>query len=276
MNLKHLKITVILLILFGLFHSSCQLNEFDTSFIFEDFNEIEYDGESVFCQSKPDNEIGKKTFERDAKGNITYETYFENNHPYRKIIRTFNNGRQINDSVFYFSEGFWTLENSHFYKYEQNDIVGIQLLKQDGTVSHKTVYKYKNGKPLWEEFWYFDKEKWKFQYAHRFEFNRSGKLTKKESFQTEQKNEVYDTINYTYKNGKPETEKRIIRTGATSWIKEFTYTSDGLPDETIQDGNVIEKNFYQNSRLTEKHTFYFGIDPGFSRCNGNLIYRYKY
>jgi hypothetical protein len=36
---------------------------------------------------------------------------------------------------------------------------------------------------------------------------------------------------------------------------EFTYTSDGLPDETIQDGNLIEKNFYQKAALLRNISF---------------------
>lgn len=143
-------------------------------------------------------------------------------------------------------------------------------------MSHKTTYKYDGNNPQWEEFWYFWNNEWKFQYAHRFEFNKNGKLVKKESYQTEEKDKVYDTFIYKYLNNKLVEEKRIIQTGATSYVLKFSYTSNGFPDETIQDENVIEKNYYSAGQLTEKHTFYFGIDPGFSQCNGNLIYKYEY
>ncbi|MBK6285582.1 MAG: hypothetical protein IPF54_25560 [Draconibacterium sp.] len=52
-------------------------------------------------------------------------------------------------------------------------------------------------------------------------------------------------------------EKRIIRTGATSYIKTFSYTTDGCPDETIQDGNVIEKNFYEEGKLIENKLLFW-------------------
>ena len=224
MNLKHLKITVILLILFGLFHSSCQLNEFDSSIIFEEFSQTEYNQEAVYCQSNPGNEIGKRTFERDAAGNIIRETNYSDDFPYRKITRTFSKGSQLNDSTFYYNKGNWFYEYSSKYLYERSNLTEIQRFNQDGTISHKTVYKYKNDKPLWEEFWYFSNNEWKFQYAHRFEFNRNGKLTKKESFQTEQKDKVYDTVLYTYYSNKLIEEKRITQTGATSYVSKFTYT----------------------------------------------------
>lgn len=271
------KITVILSILFGLFHSSCQLNEFDTALIFDEPGKFQYQKETAFCQSNPDNEIWSKTFTQDKAGNVIEETTFINGLPDLKITRKFDlTNEKETDSTFYNSGGNWFFQNSHQYIYQRNRLAEILRYEPVGTISHKTTYKYNGDKPLWEEFWYFSNNEWKFQYAHRFEFNRDGKLTKKESFQTEEKDKVYDTFIYTYQSGKLTEEKRIIQTGATSYVLKFTYTSKGFPDETIQDGNVIEKNFYTNGRLTEKHTFYFGIDPGFSQCNGNLIYKYSY
>lgn len=154
----------------------------------------------------------------------------------------------------------------------------MEIIKyeSDGSYTNKTVFKYSGKKLKWEEFYYFTADEWQFQYAHDFEFDRNGNLIKKNSYQTAEKNKVYDEFIYKYKNGRLVEEKRIIRTGETSYIKTFTYTSEGFPDEIISGENVIEKNYYENNKLTEKHTFYFGIDPGFSACNGNFIYRYSY
>lgn len=98
---------------------------------------------------------------------------------------------------------------------------------------------------------------------------------KKGSFQDEAKENVYDTFVYAYKNGKLHEKKRIIITGKTSYVKKFFYTAKGFIDEITQDGKVAEKKFYELGRITEKHTFYYGIDPGFSPCGGNFIYKYK-
>jgi hypothetical protein len=50
----------------------------------------------------------------------------------------------------------------------------------------------------------------------------------------------------------------------------------GFIDEITKDGKVVEKNFYELGKLTEKQTFYYGIDPGYYQCGGNLIYKYEY
>lgn len=277
MILQDLKIKVILLILFGLFHSSCQLNEFDTTLIFYESDEFLYQKETAFCQSNPDNEIWSKIFTRDKAGNVIEETTLFNGLPNMKTTREFNlSNQQENDSTFYNSGGNWFFQHSHKYIFQRNRLAEILRYKPCGTISHKTTYEYNGNKLRCEEFWYFSDNEWKFQYAHRFEFNRNGKLSKKESFQTEKKDKVYDTFIYSYSNNKLVEEKRIIQTGTTDYVLKFTYTSKGFPNETIQDGNVIEKNYYTNGRLTEKHTFYFGIDPGFSQCNGNFVYRYEY
>ena len=270
------KIKPILAIQAILFLSACGIHDFEPDLIFPQQNEDEYQSEEAFCQSNPNSGIWLKLFNRDADGNITKETTFVNNLPDMEIASKYNNGQQVNDSAFYYVSGNRTLQYSHQYLYERNRITEIQRFEPNGTISHKTVYKYYSDKPRWEEFWYFSNNEWKFQYAHRFEFNRDGKLAKKESFQTEEKNKVYDTFLYAYKNGKLVEEKRIIRTGATSYVIKYTYNRDGTLDEKIQDGNVIEKNFYKNGKLSEKHTFYFGIDPGFSQCLGNFIFKYDY
>jgi hypothetical protein len=258
-------------------YTSCQWNEFDESLIFDLPGKFQYQKETAFCQSNPDKEIWSKTFIRDKAGNVIEETTFNNGLPDLKKTWVFNsNNQKENDSTFYNSDGNWIFQYSHEYIYQRNRLTEIIRYEPGDIMSHKTTYKYDGNNPRWEEFWYFSNNEWKFQYAHGFEFNNNGKLVKKESYQTEKKDKVYDTFIYKYFNNKLVEEKRIIQTGIVSYVSKFTYTSNGFPDETIQNGNVIEKNYYSDGRLTEKHTFYFGIDPGFSQSNGNLIYKYEY
>ena len=271
------KIKPILAIQVILFLTACGIHDFDTDLIFPQQNGFDYQTEEAFCQSDPNSSVWLKLFNRDADGNITGETTLVNDLPEMKITRQFSdNGQQVNDSAYYYVSGNWVLQYSHKYVYERNRITEIQRFESDGTISHKTIYKYNGDKPRWEEFWYFSNEEWNFQYAHGFEFNSNGQLVKKESFQTVEKDNVYDTFLYEYKNGKLVEEKRVIITGETSYVIKYFYNHDGTPDKTIKDGNVIEKNFYENGKLSEKHTFYFGIDPGFSQCLGNYIYQYNY
>lgn len=277
MNLQDFKITVILAILFGIFHTSCEHYAYYPPLVFDENEGFQFKKEQAFCKTNPGNEIWSKTFIRDEKGNITEEITFSDGSPNFKTTRTFNgNNQQLTDSIFNFNSGKWQLQNSNKFIYNRNLLSETLKYGADGKNTHKTTYSYQGNELRWEEFWYYSENKWKFQYAHSFDFNNNGKLVKKESYQTEKKDKVYDTFIYTYFNNKLVEEKRIIQTGTTSYVLKFTYTSNGLPDETIQDGNVIEKNFYDDNKLVEKHTFYFGIDPGFSQCNGNLIYKYSY
>jgi len=277
MILQDIKITVILAILFGLFHTSCEYTEFYPPLNFENSKEFQYKKEQAFCKSNPGNEIWSKTFTRDEKGNITEEIIFSDGSPSFKTTRTFNsNNQQLTDSTFNFINAKWQLQQSNKFVYKRNLLSEKLSFEANGKNTHKTTYSYKGNELRWEEFWYYSENEWTFQYAHHFDFNSNGKLVKMESFQTEKKEKVYDTFIYTYFNNKLVEEKRIIQTGATSYVLKYTYTSNGFPDETIQYGDVIEKNYYSVGRLTEKHTFYFGIDPGFSQCNGNLIYKYGY
>jgi hypothetical protein len=277
MNLQDLKITVILAILFGIFHTSCDYTEFYPPLVLIESEGFQYKKEQAFCQSNSEKEIWSKSFTRDEKGNITEEITFSDGNPNFKTTRTFNSSnQQLTDSTFNFISGKWKLQYSNKFIYNRNILSEKKKFEADGTNTHKTTYSYQGNVLRWEDYWYFSENEWKFQYAYGFEFNGNGKMIKKQSFQTEKKDRVYDTFIYSYLNNKLVEEKRILQTGATDYILKFTYTPEGLPFETIQDKNVIEKNFYTNGRLTEKHTFYFGIDPGFSQCNGNLIYKYSY
>lgn len=277
MKLSNLKITAFPTISVVVLLTSCEIGDFNIDPISERNEEFLFQTEKIFCKNDPENEIMSKSFKYDNNDNIIETITFFKDTPDTKSTGSFNECNQrLTDSTFYFNENNWKYVNSNQIIYSGNQLKEIKKYDADGKNTHKIVYKYNGPKPKYEEFYYYYGDHWQFQYAHGFEFDRNGNLLKKSSYQSEQKDEVYDQLIYKYKNGILIEEKRIIRTGATSYIKTFSYTPDGLPDETIQDGNVIEKNFYEEGNLIEKHTFYFGIDPGFSACNGNFIYRYSY
>lgn len=277
MKLRSLKITTKLAILSIIWFSSCQRDDFDTSLIFDEQGNFRYKKESAYCQRNPETEISSKTFFYDKNGNTIKELISYIGGLEEKKVQEFNGDNQLlRDSTFYYRSGEWEYQNSTRYIYSQNLLSEKQRYNSDGKLSHKTLYKYVGSMLRWEEFWYFNTNEWKFQYAHGFEFDRNGRLVKKESFQDEAKEKVYDTLVYAYKNGRLYEEKRIIVTGKTSYVKKYSYTPDGFIDEIIKDGNVVEKNFYELGKLIEKHTFYYGIDPGFSPCGGNFIYKYEY
>lgn len=245
MNFQDFKITVILVILFGIFHTSCDQYVFYPPLDFDENEGFQFKKEQAFCKGNPDNEIWSKTFTRDEKGNITEEITFSDESPNFKTTRTFNsNNQQLTDSTFNFINAKWQLQYSNKFVYNRNLLSEILKFGADGKNTHKTTYSYKGNELRWEEFWYYSENEWKFQYAYGFEFNGNGKLIKRESYQTEKKDKVYDTFIYIYHKNILVEEKRIIQTGATSYVLKFTYNSNGFPDEKIQDGNIIEKNYY--------------------------------
>ena len=212
MNLQDFKITVILAILFGIFHTSCEHYTYYPPLVFDENEGFQFKKEQAFCKSNPGNEIWSKTFIRDEKGNITEEITFSDGSPNFKTTRTFNsNNQQLTDSIFNFNSGKWQLQNSNKFIYNRNLLSETLKYGADGKNTHKTTYSYQGNELRWEEFWYYSENKWKFQYAHSFDFNNNGKLVKKESYQTEKKDKVYDTFIYTYFNNKLVEEKRIIQ-----------------------------------------------------------------
>jgi len=277
MNDQNIKITGFLSILMIFCSISCEKTEYDTDLNFEKDGEFLYKTETAYCRRNPEGEIWSKTYRYDRNGNLTEKITYRNHAPDMKTKSTYNSNNQlVTDSIFYYTENQWKPDHYFTFRYSGNLLQEKRRIDSDENITHKTVYKYIGTNPLWEEFYFFTEGKWKYQYAHKFTYNRKGQPLKKESYQKESKDKVYDQFIYTYKHNRLYTEKRIIRTGEVSFIKKYFYTKEGFPDKTIKDGNTIEKYFYDDGKLVEKHTWYFGIDPGFSACGGNLIYKYKY
>ncbi|TYA92202.1 hypothetical protein [Seonamhaeicola marinus] len=71
-------------------------------------------------------------------------------------------------------------------------------------------------------------------------------------------------------------EKKETKVGSLLYLKTFVYDSDNRLTEVLDRENTIEEYDYVNGKLTEKRTYYFGIDPGYDICYGNYIYRFEY
>jgi hypothetical protein len=276
MYISKLKITGILSIIILAFLSSCE-KEYDYSLIFDESYPEQLKKEVCYCGREPDKEVGFKEYSCSKKGEldcVILNMYGSNQSKTQSFYN--HSGVKTTDSIFYYSEGAWIIDQVYEYNYIKGLLHEKILKTETGKEKHKTVYIYHGTKPEWEDFYYFKDGEWDFQYAHKFEFDRNGLLAKKSSYTTLEKDKVYDYFTYSYKNGKLSEEERIIQTGKVSYHKDYFYNKDGTLDYVVQDGNIIEKNTFENSRLVEKHTWYYGIDPCFSQCCGNIIYRYEY
>lgn len=70
-------------------------------------------------------------------------------------------------------------------------------------------------------------------------------------------------------------ERTETATGTLLHLKTFQYDGENRLVTILDGEDIIEENIYEENKLKEKRTFYFGIDPGFDICYGNYIYRYE-
>jgi|WetSurMetagenome_2_1015567.scaffolds.fasta_scaffold175328_2 hypothetical protein len=276
MYISRLKITGILSIAILVLISSCE-REYDYSLIFDESYPEQLKKEVCYCGKEPDKEVSFKEYSFNIKGELilVIQNMYGSNQSKTQSFYNQSGGKST-DSIFYYSEGAWIIDQVYKYSYNKDLLLEKIRKNQMGEETHKTLYTYRGTMPEWEEFYYFKDNEWDFQYAHKFEFNRNGLLVKKSSYTTTEKDKVYDYFTYSYKNGKLSEEERILQTGKVSYHKDYFYNKDGMLDYVVQDGNIIEKNTFENSRLVEKQTWYYGIDPCFSQCCGNFICKYEY
>ena len=81
---------------------------------------------------------------------------------------------------------------------------------------------------------------------------------------------------YNYDGALVKKEKKVTAEGHLIYERAFQYDFKNRLVKIIENGEIVEENTYRDSQLIEKRTYYFGIDPGFSPCLGNYIYKYAY
>ena len=70
--------------------------------------------------------------------------------------------------------------------------------------------------------------------------------------------------------------KETAYTGTRMYLRKFKYDNNQRLIQVLEDDKIVEENAYTGDRLTEKRVCYWGINPGFSPCNGNYLYKYEY
>jgi YD repeat-containing protein len=84
-------------------------------------------------------------------------------------------------------------------------------------------------------------------------------------------------ITYFKYSGNLKTEERKETVlGTEIYTHTFYYDSRGRLLKVKEGNNVIEEYTYSGDRLLTKKIWYFGIDPGYYMCSGNLVYKYEY
>jgi len=225
---------------------------------------------NIFCQNTPNNILrrveysyinnnlvseialfngeiqSKTTFEYNSKNQLTLEIYETDGRTTEKTF-IYNDLNQRINVIYKFTEydtnGQVTTENTNEAPLEYNE--SNQLVKEWAYWGGFNTYEYKDGKIV-----------------TKIDYTKNG--TK------------HHITRYKYSGELKVEEKKETAAGNLIYLRTFHYDSKNRLIKITEDENIIEENDYNENKLIEKRTYYFGIDPGFDVCYGNYIYRYEY
>lgn len=186
------------------------------------------------------------TYEYDADGKLMREMR-STNHVHPKTIETIYEYNQLNQLV------------TKTFKTTNYDTSGI-IINESG---YSIALEYENNL-LVKEFDYwggFD----------TYEYKEGKVVTKIDYTASGQK---YWITRYKYRGEFKIEEKRETATGNLLYLRTFNYDYWNKLTSIIEDGNVIEENFYEGNKLIEK--WKFDNDLADYPCRGNYIYKYEF
>jgi hypothetical protein len=224
---------------------------------------------SVFCQNALNDTISQTDYEYDLEnltkltlrnyGVITSVTNYEYNSKNLLIIETSDQDFRKTEITYVYNSSDQLINK--LYKIADLDANGLVL----STSESETPLEYKNNLLV------KDVETWGGWNTYEYS---DGKLTTKNVFTST--GQLYWILKFKYSGSLKIEEKNQTASGNILYTKTFAYDSEGRLVKIIENGNVIEQNSYDGNKLLEKRINYFGIDPGFSACNGNFLYKYHY
>jgi hypothetical protein len=224
---------------------------------------------SVFCQNALNDTISQTDYEYDLEnltkltlsnyGEITSVTNFEYNSKNLLIKETSEQDFRKTEITYVYNTSDQLINK--FYKIADLDANGLVLR----TSESETSLEYKNNLLV------KDVETWGGWNTYEYS---NGKLTTKNVFTSS--GQLYWILKFKYSGSLKVEEKNQTASGNILYTRTFAYDSESRLVKIIENGNVIEQNDYDGNKLLEKRINYFGIDPGYSACNGNFLYKYNY
>jgi len=226
----------------------------------------------VYCQSNPDAYYQEVKYEYDNDHLISETVYIGGEIDSRKTFEYYANG-QLKREIYKITS-LTTQEKEYFYN-EKNllekiiyTVINFNIAGEetDRRQSEET-YEYKNDLLVkMVENW----GGWNI-----YEYDEKGKMITLTDYT--KLGQKYHITHFKYKgNLKIEEWCEVAETGVVLYLHKFEYNNANQLVTVTENGKTIEKNTYGGNKLLEKQTFYFGIDPGFSFCSGNYIYKYEY
>jgi antitoxin component YwqK of YwqJK toxin-antitoxin module len=224
---------------------------------------------NVYCLSAPDVLLTRTLYEYD-KGNLTAETIFNNGEIYSQTTYVYDSRDQLLTET-YLTSGL-RLEKTFVYN-ELGHLVNIHHKRTDYDLNGQVVSESESEAPREYENNQLVREWESWGGLNTYEYENGKVVTKTDYNGLGEKHHI---TTYEYSGNLLVKEQKVTRDGALLYLKNYHYDAQHRL-VTIREGeNIIEENDYQRDQLVEKRVYYLGIDPGYSACNGNFIYRYGY
>lgn len=224
---------------------------------------------TVFCQASPDNAFKTVNYKYD-NGQLITETSIQNGEVQSETTFKYNSDNQIISEVYL--TDFRKTEKTYVYN-ENSQLINV-LYKfteydTDGQITNESeseAPREYEGNQLVKEWEYWGG-------FNTYEY-KDGKIVTKIDYT--KNGEKHHFTYYKYSGDLLTEEKKETKVGGLMYLKTYTYDSQNRLIQIRDNENIIEENDYDGKKLTEKREYYFGIDPCYSPCCGNFIYKYKY
>jgi len=224
---------------------------------------------NVFCQNTP-NETLRRVEYGYSNDKLIAETTFSNGEIQNKTTFEYNSDNQLELEIY---ETDWGKTEKTFIYNELNQLINIIYKFTDYDSNGQVIKESESEAPLEYENNQLVK-KWAYWGGfNTYEYKNGKVVTKIDYTKNGAKHHI---TSYKYSGGLKIEGKKETAAGNLIYLRAFHYDSKNRLIKINEDGNIIEENDYIENKLTEKRTYYFGIDPGFDVCYGNYIYRYEY
>ncbi|PIB31228.1 hypothetical protein [Maribacter sp. 4G9] len=223
----------------------------------------------VYCQSSP-NELLRRIEYEYSNNSLISETIFANGNLQSKKILEYNSKKQLISEI---TELNLRKINKSFIYNDLDQLINIKYKITDYDINGQEVAESESEAPLEYENGLLVKDWESWGGFNTYEYENNLIVSKTEYTKAGEKHHI---TTYKYSDDLLIGEIKETKSGNVLYSKEYFYDTKSRLIQ-IKDGeNTIEENDYDNDKLIEKRTFYFGIDPGFDICLGNYIYKYQY
>ena len=224
---------------------------------------------NIYCKRIPEEVFNRVEYEYDHDKLVT-ESTFSNGVIYSKTTFEYNSNNQLFKKIY---ETDWGKTEKTFAYNSSNQLINVNHKTINYDVSGQVATEREADAPLEYENNRLVKQWETWGGFHTYAY-KNGKVVAMIDYT--QYSEKYHITTYQYDGDLLTVERKETADGNLIYNKTFQYDAENRLIKIVEDENIIEENFYDENKLIEKRTYYYGIDPGFDVCSGNYIYKYEY